>query len=165
MQTQQYQLTLYLPDDQAQPAVALPKPDRPRVKDLSIRWRSGCQSGSVSNSLSQPDLQPHRRFHMQQSFRFADSIVHRIVGVLGLAQMLEARRCVFDQPLVQGSQVRGSGKCYWKRLRGFSGTLDDIIANDIATGSTVVTISPGDAGKFTNWPAFVSCSAPPPLTC
>jgi DNA repair protein RadC len=37
MQTHQYQLTLYLPDDAAQPAVALPKSDRPRVKDLSIR--------------------------------------------------------------------------------------------------------------------------------
>ncbi len=37
MQTQAFQLTLYLPDDAAQPAVALPKPDRPRVKDLSIR--------------------------------------------------------------------------------------------------------------------------------
>lgn len=37
MQTQQYQLTLYMPDDATQPAVALPKPDRPRAKDLSIR--------------------------------------------------------------------------------------------------------------------------------
>jgi hypothetical protein len=37
MQTHQYQLTLYMPDDAAQPAVALPKPDRPRVKELSIR--------------------------------------------------------------------------------------------------------------------------------
>ncbi len=37
MQTQAFQLTLYLPDDATQPAVALPKPDRPRVKDLSIR--------------------------------------------------------------------------------------------------------------------------------
>jgi hypothetical protein len=37
MQTQAFQLILYLPDDQAQPALALPKPDRPRVKDLSIR--------------------------------------------------------------------------------------------------------------------------------
>lgn len=37
MQTQQYQLTLYTPDDQSQPAVVLPKPDQPRVKELSIR--------------------------------------------------------------------------------------------------------------------------------
>jgi DNA repair protein RadC len=37
MQTQAFQLTLYLPDDQAQPAVALPKPDRPRAKELSLR--------------------------------------------------------------------------------------------------------------------------------
>jgi DNA repair protein RadC len=37
MQTRNIQLTLYLPDDQAQPAVALPKPDRPRVKELSLR--------------------------------------------------------------------------------------------------------------------------------
>jgi DNA repair protein RadC len=37
MQTQAFQLTLYLPDDLTQPAVAVPKPDRPHVKDLSIR--------------------------------------------------------------------------------------------------------------------------------
>jgi hypothetical protein len=31
------QLTLYMPDDATQPAVALSKPDRPRVKDLTLR--------------------------------------------------------------------------------------------------------------------------------
>ena len=40
----------------------------------------------------------------------------------------------------------GSGDCYWQRLRGFSGELDDIIANDNVSGPTVVTISPDDAG-------------------
>jgi hypothetical protein len=39
----------------------------------------------------------------------------------------------------------GSG-CYWERLKGFSGDLGDIIANDNASGSTVVTIGPGDTG-------------------
>lgn len=34
--------------------------------------------------------------------------------------------------------------CYWTRLSGTGGTLDEIIANDIATGPTVVTIGPGD---------------------
>lgn len=39
----------------------------------------------------------------------------------------------------------GSG-CYWARLSGFGGTLDEIIANDNALGPTVVTISPSDRG-------------------
>jgi len=40
----------------------------------------------------------------------------------------------------------GSGTCYWERLKGFSGELGDIIANDNVSGSAVVTIDPGDAG-------------------
>ena len=35
----------------------------------------------------------------------------------------------------------GSGACYWERLRGFSGDMDAIIANDNTNGSTVVTIA------------------------
>jgi hypothetical protein len=42
-------------------------------------------------------------------------------------------------------QATGGPSCYWERLRGFSGTLDDIIANAFA-GATIVTISPTDAG-------------------
>jgi hypothetical protein len=40
----------------------------------------------------------------------------------------------------------GNGGCYWERLRGFSGEFADIIANDNVSESTVVTISPEDAG-------------------
>jgi hypothetical protein len=40
----------------------------------------------------------------------------------------------------------GTGSCYWARLKGFSGNLDDIIANSNVSGSTVVTIGAGDAG-------------------
>ncbi len=39
----------------------------------------------------------------------------------------------------------GSG-CYWARLSGFGGTLDDIIANDDLDGSTIVTILGSDRG-------------------
>ncbi len=39
-----------------------------------------------------------------------------------------------------------SGSCYWERLRGFGGTLHDIIANDNTTGGAVVTIAASDAG-------------------
>lgn len=35
---------------------------------------------------------------------------------------------------------------YWARLSGFGGTLDDIRANDNASGSTIVTISSSDRG-------------------
>jgi hypothetical protein len=36
--------------------------------------------------------------------------------------------------------------CYWERLRGFSGELKDIIANDFGSGYQVVTISATDKG-------------------
>lgn len=39
----------------------------------------------------------------------------------------------------------GGDSCYWERLSGFSGTFDDIIANDNPTGQAVVTISASDA--------------------
>jgi hypothetical protein len=38
------------------------------------------------------------------------------------------------------------GSCYWERLKGFHGTVDDIIANDLGSGSAVVDIAPGDFG-------------------
>ena len=41
--------------------------------------------------------------------------------------------------------------CYWERLSGFSGTLDDIIVNDFTNdGRSIVTISPSDAGFSSN---------------
>jgi hypothetical protein len=40
----------------------------------------------------------------------------------------------------------GSSSCYWERLRGFGGTLSEIIANDYASGPKVVTISASDKG-------------------
>jgi hypothetical protein len=43
-------------------------------------------------------------------------------------------------------QAPGSSDCYWARLKGFSGTVDDIIANDVGTTHVVVDIAPSDAG-------------------
>lgn len=40
----------------------------------------------------------------------------------------------------------GGSFCYWARLSGFSGNLDDINANDVVTGITYVQILPGDVG-------------------
>ena len=36
--------------------------------------------------------------------------------------------------------------CYWERLRGFGGTLDDVIANYFGNAPTIVTIAPTDVG-------------------
>lgn len=45
--------------------------------------------------------------------------------------------------------------CYWERLSDVTGSLDDIIANDIGSGSRIVQIEPTDAfGQFArcgNW--------------
>jgi hypothetical protein len=40
--------------------------------------------------------------------------------------------------------------CYWARLRGFGGTVDDIIANENVVGYGVVTIGPRDKGFESN---------------
>lgn len=40
--------------------------------------------------------------------------------------------------------------CYWARLSGFGGSLDEIIANGLPEGSAVVDIKPGDAGFESN---------------
>ena len=39
-----------------------------------------------------------------------------------------------------------SSGCYWARLSGFSGTMDDIIANNYSNSAEMVTIATGDAG-------------------
>ncbi|PRQ11630.1 hypothetical protein C1Y63_05485 [Corynebacterium sp. 13CS0277] len=36
--------------------------------------------------------------------------------------------------------------CYWERLSGFTGAFEDIIANDNAQGTAIVTILPSDHG-------------------
>lgn len=36
--------------------------------------------------------------------------------------------------------------CYWARLSGFGGTLDEVIANDFTNGYSVVTIGANDVG-------------------
>jgi trypsin len=38
--------------------------------------------------------------------------------------------------------------CYWERLRGFGGTLSDIIDNDFTNSPSVVTISTSDSGFY-----------------
>jgi small nuclear ribonucleoprotein (snRNP)-like protein len=45
---------------------------------------------------------------------------------------------------------RGGDGCYWARLRSFSGSLNAIIANDIAVGPTLVTIKRTDKGFETH---------------
>ena len=40
----------------------------------------------------------------------------------------------------------GGDGCYWERLRGFGGTIAEVIANDNARGPVLVTIAPTDAG-------------------
>ncbi len=77
MQTQNIQLTLYLPDDQAQPAVAVPKPDRPQVKNLSIREAAMAYLGEL------PDAE-----------KPVNRLLHYGAGALATDELLA---CVFGQ--------------------------------------------------------------------
>jgi len=50
---------------------------------------------------------------------------------------------------IEAGTYRSSGSgnfCYWERLSGFGGTLQEIIANDIASARAIVTIDANDAG-------------------
>jgi hypothetical protein len=56
-----------------------------------------------------------------------------------------------------GTQIRpgyysspGSDGCYWARLSGFSGDLDDIIDNDFSSGGQYVYLQSGDIGFESN---------------
>jgi hypothetical protein len=40
----------------------------------------------------------------------------------------------------------GSSGCYWERLSGFGGTINEIIANDLTDDPSVVTVAPTDVG-------------------
>ena len=52
-------------------------------------------------------------------------------------------------------RTRGGNECYWARLSGFSGSLDEIKANENAVGPAIVTILRTDTGFETdrcgNW--------------
>ena len=49
------------------------------------------------------------------------------------------------KPGTYRTRVASSG-CYYARLRGFGGTLDEIITNNITNGSAIVTIAAKDQG-------------------
>lgn len=63
-----------------------------------------------------------------------------------------------DSDFIQGTHIVGQGvaagvyrfyskgDCYWKRLKGFKGELDDILASGNASGYFVVEILPSDRG-------------------
>jgi hypothetical protein len=46
-------------------------------------------------------------------------------------------------------ETEGSESCYWERLSGTSGTMDDVITNGLPTGPTTITISPSDEAFLT----------------
>jgi hypothetical protein len=59
-------------------------------------------------------------------------------------------------------EAPGGPGCYWERLRGFAGTIDDIIANDFGTSHVVVDIGAGDVGFHAeDCGTFVQYSPPP----
>ncbi len=94
------------------------------------------------------------------------------VGALALCAAVVLSACMGDGLFVIGSgqnQVPpgtyvsfGHEGCYWARLSGFGGTVDEIIANGIGDGRQIVTIEPTDAGFESNrclaWNTFDKAS-------
>ena len=52
---------------------------------------------------------------------------------------------VLDTHIEPGTyEAPGDDGCYWERLSGLSGTVDDVIANDLPEGQAIVEIDPTD---------------------
>ena len=58
------------------------------------------------------------------------------------------------------------GSCYWERLSGFGGTIDEIIANDLGGGPRIVAIAASDKGfnsdRCGTWTEVVGAITPSP---
>jgi hypothetical protein len=63
-----------------------------------------------------------------------------------LTEFIDGTWIVGDQIASGRYRNDGGEGCYWQRLSGFSGTLDDILANDNTDNPTIVDISSSDAG-------------------
>ncbi|MFW6205115.1 MAG: hypothetical protein ACOC96_09095 [Actinomycetota bacterium] len=82
----------------------------------------------------------------------ASALDEREEAIAGAEQEVEEGTIPGDGVFLVGDDIepgtyRGdgsSGTCYWARLSGTSGDLDDIIANDLPQGPTVVTIAESD---------------------
>jgi len=79
----------------------------------------------------------------------------RILGILAtLVLGVALMGCIGDGTHVVGTGIQpgtyqnsdSSAGCYWERLSGFGGTVEEIIANGFTYGPAVVTVSPTDAG-------------------
>ena len=66
--------------------------------------------------------------------------------------------------IAPGRYMTNASSCYWERLKGFSGSLDDIIANENASGRSIVDIAPSDVGfsssRCGTWSPFQATSRP-----
>ncbi|MGI8553453.1 MAG: hypothetical protein ACR2PL_22120 [Dehalococcoidia bacterium] len=78
-----------------------------------------------------------------------------VIFCAGVAGAAKAQVSTFgDGSYIVGSDIQPgiyrslnpSGDCYWERESGFSGELQDILANDNPAGPAVVSIGPTDRG-------------------
>jgi WD40 repeat protein len=74
-----------------------------------------------------------------------------------LSQITDSKTSFSDGTFIVGTDIAagtyradGGDGCYWARLSGFTGDMDDVIANDIPTGSAIVTIKASDKGFSTS---------------
>jgi len=94
-------------------------------------------------------------YRVQEAVKMKKTIVILLIA-LGAALLSSA--CIGDGTHVVGRDIQpgtyqnsdSSGGCYWERLRGFSGTFEEIIANDFTTATAIVTIDPSDVGFKSN---------------
>lgn len=65
--------------------------------------------------------------------------------------------------LYMGQTGEGRSSCYWQRLKGLSGTLDDIIANDNGEGRYYIEVRPSDYALETRCTLLYLPTMPAPV--
>jgi hypothetical protein len=97
-----------------------------------------------------------------------------VVGMVAVAAVFPASAAAFGdgihavgQDISPGTyRAEGGDNCYWARLSGFGGTVDEIISNGNPDGPIMVRILPSDAGFETDgcgeWMVPIPVTAPTP---
>ena len=79
-----------------------------------------------------------------------------VLALVALGMVIFGTACAGypDGTYIVGSTIQpgtyqnsdSSAGCYWERLSGFGGTLDEIISNEFTFAPSIVTIAPTDVG-------------------
>lgn len=113
---------------------------------LSVRLTAS-STGRLSKTISLTATQTRAAASLPLALRIGKLCAPMLAPAPVAGVFTDGTWRVGPAPVVPGTYRAGGGSaCYWARLSGFGGTLDEIIANDLGPGPAVVTIATEDAG-------------------